>query len=500
MSVVFQHSDVIRSITRKSFYEFCTEFWTIIVPDAYIPNWHIRYICDQVQEEVELILAKQKKRYEYIIINVPPGSSKSTLMSRMLTGWVWARDASRSFIGASYARELAVDLARDARTLVKSELYRECFPDVQVRRDLDSSGTFGTTKGGHRYSTGTTGDITGRHGDVVVVDDPLNPKAAISEKLLKSVSNFIRHTLPSRKRQKAISPTFIIMQRLVENDPTGMLLEQAESNEKLRIKHICLPATESDLVNPPEMKRFYRDGLLDPIRLSREELEHQKAELASEFAYAGQYDQNPIPAEGGMFRIDKLIFGRTPPDPGNVKLWVKQVRYTDKAGTKDAGCFTAGFRMGKDLNGNIWILHVDRYQKEPFARESRIKAVAELDGRHVIQALEQEPGSAGVTDAQATARNLAGYRVILDRPTGAKEVRAEPFATQVNAGVIYVAPEGCIPGLTKERWHRPLLNEMKYYPFGKYKDQIDSGAGSYNQLTKPLFRVGFNRPKNQNRR
>jgi predicted phage terminase large subunit-like protein len=494
--VFFDEYDLVRSICRKDFYSFVVEFWDEIVPDPYIPNWHIKYICDQVQQEVELILARKPKRYDYIIINVPPGSSKSTIMMRMLNGWIWSRDPSRSFIGASYDKNLAVDLAADARKLIKSEKYRRCFPEVEIAYDNDSKGTFGTTKGGKRYSTGTTGNITGKHGDVIVVDDPLNPKAALSELLTKSVNNFMTHTLPSRKRQKAISPTFLIMQRLSEDDPTGMLLDMAKANPKLRIKHVCLPATESDLISPESARKHYRDGLLDPARLSMEALEQAKAEAASEFVYAGQYDQSPIPAGGAMFDVSKLMV-EMPPDPNDPKQWVKQVRYTDKAGTYEAGCWTVGFRMGKTPDQRYWILHVDRYQKESCAREARMKVVAGIDGTHVVQALEVEPGSAGKGDAQASARNLAGYRVVLDRPTGDKKTRAEPFATQVNAGNVYLAPENCIPGL-EGSWHSTLRNELQFFPFSKFKDQADAGSGAFNQLTSGVFRFGFlQRKKNQ---
>lgn len=497
MSVAFDEYDLIRSITKKSFYDFVVEFWDEIVPDPFIPNWHIKYVCDQVQEEVELILARKPKRYDYIIINVPPGSSKSTILMIMLNAWVWARDPSRGFIGASFERELAVDHARKARDLIKSEKYQRCFgfdkdgnPWVQIKRDMDAKGTFGTTRKGTRYSTGTTGNVTGKHADVIVVDDPLNPRAARSEALMKEVNRFMTETLPSRKRQKNLVPTFLIMQRLAEDDPTGMLLDLAKREpDKIKIKHICLPWKESSLINPPEAKKYYKDGLLDPVRLGPEQVEKDRVTLG-EFAFAGQYEQSPIPAGGSMFRVEMLKTGIAPPDPNNPKLWVKQVRYTDKAATYDAGCYTASVRMGKDLDQRFWVIHVERYRQESAVREARIKKVAEIDGLHVVQALEQEGGSAGKADAQATARNLAGHRVVLDHPTGDKALRAEPFATQVNSGNVYLAPEGCISGLSNE-WHTAYIGELQFFPFSKFKDQVDASSGAFNQLVTGVFRVGF---------
>lgn len=491
MTICFSETDLVRSICRKSFYSFVQEFWDLVVPDPFIANWHIKYLCDDIQAEVERILAKEPKRYEYIIYNVPPGSSKSTLLMIMLNGWVWCRNPSRAFIGSSYERDLAVEHARKARDLVKSDKYRSLFPNVIIKKDMDEKGTFGTIRKGARYSTGTTGNITGKHGDILVVDDPLNPKAARSESLTRSVNLFITETLSSRKRQKEISPTFLIMQRLAEDDPTGMLLALSQNNPQIRVKHICLPAIESSIVTPAECHRFYVNGLLDPKRLSREQLEREQVTLG-DFAYAGQYEQSPIPAGGAMFKVDCIKTGFPCPDPTNPKLWVKQCRFTDKAATFDDGCFTASVRIGKDLDHRFWILHVERYRKESREREKRIRTVAEIDRIHVVQGLEQEGGSGGKDSALDTVRNLAGFRVVARHPTGSKPLRAEPLATQVNGGNVYLAPEGILPGLGN-LWHLAFIGEMQFFPFSKYKDQIDAAAGAFNELNTSIFKPGFYR-------
>jgi hypothetical protein len=87
------------------------------------------------------------------------------------------------------------------------------------------------------------------------------------------------------------------MQRLHENDLTGMLLSKEPSNWE----HICLPAELSDNVLPIELKKFYVDGLLFPQRLSKSVLEGFKTGLGS-YGYSGQYSQLPSPSEGGIFK------------------------------------------------------------------------------------------------------------------------------------------------------------------------------------------------------
>lgn len=494
-NVAFDEYDLIRSITRESFYDFVLEFWDTIIREPYTPNWHVKYLCDSVQAEMELVLARQRKRYDYIIINVPPVSLKSSLFMMFLNGWMWARNPALNFIGCSYEKDLAVTHSTLARDLIRSELYQAVFPEVRIRRDMAALGKFGNTAGGRRFSSGTQGNVTGKHGDVVVVDDPLNPRAARSEAESLAVRQFIMEALPTRKRLIAVSPTIIIMQRLAQDDPTGYLLGLAEKDSKVRIKHICLPATVSDLIHPPELRKFYdmQSGLLNPTRLDHETLASLRVD--NEFMYAGQFDQNPIPAGGALFDVSKFKVGR-PPSVTNPKCWVKQVRYWDKAASvptrrNPTPCYTVGVRMGKDIDQNFWVLHVDRFRLEACTRERRIKDVATRDGKDVTQILEQEPGSSGKADAQATARNLAGYRVVLDRPTGDKEVRAEPYASQVNGGNVTLAAEGSLEEFP-DHWHSPYINELRFFPAGKDKDQTDGSSGAFNHLVGGKVKFGFN--------
>jgi len=509
MSIAFDENDIVASICRKSLYQFVLEFWdTISAGQEYVDNWHVPYLCQQVQEEVDRVLRREPKQFDYVIVNQPPVTLKSTIFSIVLNGYVWANNPSQNFIGLSYEKELMIGHALKARDLVTSDKYQRCFPKVRLRKDMAAKGIYGTTAGGVRYSSGTRGNVTGKHGDIVVVDDPLNPKAARSAAESLAVRQCVLESLPNRKRNSNISPTFLIMQRLAQDDTTGMLLEMADQG-KIRVKYICLSAEDREHIKPANLRKRYKQqgGLLFPARLPWSALNEFKA--SGDYFYAGQYDQLPIPVSGGMFMVDKLVRGIRPPDPNDPKKWVKQVRYWDKAAGHDEGCWTVGVRIGKDLDQHYWILHVDRFRKESYGREARIAKRARQDGKHVIQVVEQEPGSGGKDSAQGTIRNLAGFRVLANRPTGSKEERADPFAAQVNGGNVYLAPENCIEtntdtvtskdeqGLLEGTWQRDYVDELKYAPVSKFKDQWDASAGGFNQLTKPIFRVGFGKRKDR---
>lgn len=463
-----RYSDLLASVCRESFYDFVIQHWEVLNRTPFIDNWHIKYLCDVFQAEAEKVFSGIPADYDVLVINVPPGSTKSTIFSIMGPAWIWTRMPSAGIIGASYTYSLAVDLSRKNRAVVRSEKYNALFPDIKIIDDQNSKGHFVTTVGGDRNSVGVRGDIIGRHGDFIIIDDPLNPKASRSDLDLAGADRFIQEELLNRKKSKSIFLVVLVMQRLCQNDTTGTFLKQAEDGE-IKIKHICLPAEISDNVTPPELKKHYKSGVMDVIRLSPEILKKEKAK--GEYYYAGQFEQSPVPAGGGMFKVDKFIIQDTAP---TLNLFSKIVRYWDKAGTSQGGAFTVGVKLGM-AKDKFWVLDVVRGQWDAAEREAIIKKVADEDGSFVIQALEMEPGSAGKESAQGTVRNLAGHRVVIDRPTGNKEWRADKFAGQVNAGNV------C---LVRAKWNADYLNELGFFPYSTYKDQVDASSGAFKVLNQ----------------
>jgi predicted phage terminase large subunit-like protein len=467
----FDETDVMRSIVQESFFDFVKEFWDVVCAEKPVWNWHIPYLCSELEYVIRRAHEGKAKEYD-LVINISPGSTKSIVVSIMLPAWAWTWWPSASFIGSSYTYALAVTMSRKNRAIVKSEKYQDAFPDTLIIDDQDSKGHFVNVRKGERMCAGIDGDIIGRHADCILVDDPLKPKGARSEAELESANMFVAETLWSRKKNKEGTPTILIMQRLHENDPSGMLLKRFGS----AIKHICLPAELTDSVRPVALRKNYVDGLMDPARLSRKVLDEEKK--LGEFYYAGQFLQNPVPLGGGMFKSERIAID-VPSRDG-----MQKVRYWDKAGSANGGAYTAGVLMGKQqVNGTarFWILDVVRGQWESAAREARIKQVAQMDGLDAIIGIEQEPGSGGKDSALATARNLAGFRVRLDKPSGDKALRADPLSAQVNAGNV---------AMVRGPWNGDYLNEMAFFPASTFKDQIDASSGAFKLLTKPQIVAG----------
>lgn len=312
----------------------------------------------------------------------------------------------------------------------------------------------------------------------ILIDDPINPKDAVSDVMLKQTNDWFDHTLLSRMVDKSITPVVLIMQRLHQIDPTGHMLDRRGATP---IRHICLPSNLSKMVRPRNKRIFYVNGLFDPVRLPQPVLAGIQAEQG-EYAFAGQYGQSPVPMGGGMFKMDKCTTVTTMPE--GVTKWI---RFWDKAGSQSGsasakrGAWTVGILMGVTREKRYIIADVIRGQWEASEREKIIKATAVRDGKKVLIGIEQEPGSGGKESAQASVRMLAGWRVRIDRPTGDKELRADPFSTQVNGGNVL---------LLAGPWNAALIQEYSFFPFSRWKDQVDAGSAAFAMLSKPGMRPG----------
>ena len=469
--------------------EFITVFWSEVSQDSLQMNWHIPYLCKQL-EEIAYRVGDNLPKVHDLIINIPPGTTKTITCSIMFPAWCWTRWPWMRFITASYSSALSLESAEKSRDLIRSDKFKIMYPELEIKPDKDTKSNFSIVKktfvregamprrttGGNRYSTSVGGTLTGFHGHILIIDDPLNPQQAVSEKELENCNRWMTQTLPTRKTDKKVSATVLVMQRLHQNDPTGNLLER----KKEKIFHICLPGQIRDygqFISPKELAKNYTDNLLDPLRLTWPVLKELEADLG-QYGFAGQIGQNPTPPGGGMFKVDNL---HAIEDLGTGINIVKVIRYWDKAGTAGGGAYTAGVKMARLKTGKFVVMDVKRGQWSTEVRERIIRAVAEADGRDVEVYVEQEPGSGGKESAEGTIRNLAGFACYRDLPTGNKENRADPFSVQVNWGNVL---------LLRAEWNKAFKDELEMFPNGTYKDQVDASSAAFNILSvKRMVRI-----------
>lgn len=296
--------EIKKSLLLESFYDFVKYFWHVIISEPFTDNWHIEYLCDELQIVAEWVIRGEEKKYD-LIINIAPGTTKSTLISRMLNPFIWANDPSKTIIVNNIDSNNSNEFATTSRDIITSDEYQELFPHVQIRKDVSAKTFYQTTKGGRRYSVTTKGKSKiGKHADLLIDDDPMDFMTAQSEEETKSSIEGFK-ALQTRKKNKAKTPYILVMQRLSYNDTTAHALKVLP-----KIKHICLPAeNKHNNVIPPELNEKYIDGLLDPVRLSREILKAEKKGLNSsdsplpEADYEIQYNQLEINEKGLLYTL-----------------------------------------------------------------------------------------------------------------------------------------------------------------------------------------------------
>ena len=474
-----------REMNNRSLFHFLQWAWPEVSTQPFVPNWHIPYLCNELESVAQRVGLRKRKQHD-LLINVPPGSTKTILCSIIFPVWCWTKWYWMRFITASYSSALALESAEYSRDLIKSQRFKELYPELDIKSDKDTKANYKIVfkevspinkfrtrekQGGNRYTTSVGGTLTGFHGDILIWDDALNPQQAQSDRELEIANHWIDQTLSTRKTSKENSVTIGIMQRLHQNDPTGHLLEKQKDN----LRHICIPGEIQNfakMVKPKELLKYYVNNLFDINRVPWPVLKELEADLG-QYGYAGQIGQNPTPPGGGMFHIESFQMTSQIFSENDI---VRTVRYWDKAGTAGGtGAYTAGVKISRLKNGMFLIEDVKRGRWRSDYRERIIQQTAEADGKKVYVVVEQEPGSGGKESAEGTIRNLAGWLVEKDRPTGDKALRADPLSVQVNNGNIM---------LRVADWNKAYKEEFELFPNSTYKDQVDATSGGFNFLIR----------------
>ena len=440
-----------------------------------------------MQAAIEDWQAKQQdetleQRIQNLVINIPPGTAKSRIVSVYFPAWVWLRCPTWRAIFLSANPRVALRDSMLCRDLIASDWYQRHFDpqwatEWEISKDQDAKSNFKNTQGGWRQAMGFFSRITGERGDAIVVDDPHDADEVKSDVRREAVLERWDNAIGNRLNDLRCSLRLGIMQRVHVKDWSGHVLTQGGW------EHLCLPM-EFERVRAcrcPSCTRGYTSiGWKDPRTNEGELLFPQRftpAVLAAErvrlqpVGYAGQMQQRPAPKEGSFFKVGKLIVEKAAP------AGLKLIRAWDLAATEGSGAFTAGVKMGgPDVNGLFWIVNVRRGQWGTDTRNENIRAAAIGDGRLVRIHGPQDPGSGGKDTAVAFTKLLAGFSVKTEPVSGDKEVRADPFSAQVNAGNVR---------LVEGEWNADYIEELRLFPKGTYKDQVDASSDAFAELALP---------------
>lgn len=450
---------------RRSLKDFVHQAWPVIEPGTpLVWGWSM----DAIVEHLEAVARRDIKR---LVINVPPGASKSRLTRVMTPCWTWTHDPYHKFLSASYALDLTIRDNLDARRIVSSQWYQNTF-GLSIAEDDGGKTGFSLDSLGSLKAVTVGGKTTGFRGDTFIIDDPINVQDANSPVKRAEALEWFREAAQNRINNAATSAIIVIMQRVHEEDVTALAKEIGYESlvipmrwdESFRhttsIGWTDPRATDGELMFP---ERFPADWV------------NQTEKNMGPYAFAAQYQQTPVPRKGALFAVDRLNQIEALPDEPFIT-----VRAWDLAGTQGAGAFTVGVRMrfGR-TSRKFFIDSVVRAQLSSGAVRDLILETAETDGTECKIILPKDPGQAGLAQIEDMTALLAGFNVKAEAQSGSKELRAEPLAGHIENGHVSVLID---------TWTKTLVEEMRFFPKGKYMDQVDATASAFNALA-PLARA-----------
>lgn len=310
-----------RHILRGGLHQFVRSVWPVVEPGVpFSDGKHIALICAHLE-------AVTRGEIDNLIINQPPGTSKSSIVSVIWPVWDWLVSAPGDrFMFATFDESLAVRDSEKSRNLVNSTWFRILFGDLcghapgtckhprllhsrhdKSRDRSDTLGVWYNSSGGLRFSTTVQSKATGWHAHKQVIDDPLKPQEVLggsgadTRNALTRVVNWFSGTMSTRKADPGNFRRVIVMQRLHDGDLVGHLLRTQPG----RWVHLNLPM-EFDPARAYRSRwgddwRTVKGELLCPARFSPEAVAELKRDMGP-ILYSAQCQQDPIPEGGGLIQ------------------------------------------------------------------------------------------------------------------------------------------------------------------------------------------------------
>jgi predicted phage terminase large subunit-like protein len=289
---------IFRAVLARDFRAFVEYVFGLLRPGTpFKPNWHI----DAMAHKASQVASGEVRR---LIIAVPPRHLKSIIASVALPAWYLGHNPSERVVCVSYSAELAKTHANDFRRVVTDPTYQAVFPKMRLVRETDSE--IHTTLRGRRYATSIQGTLTGRGGNLFIIDDPLKPGDAISEVSRERVIEWYRSTLVTRPDDKQAARVMVVMQRIHVDDLVGFLLDSDAGFEVLSLPAIAQSTTTYDLGGSRTHTREKGD-LLHPAHEPAEVLREIKKSMGS-MLFSAQYQQAPEPAGGKIIKRKMLRY------------------------------------------------------------------------------------------------------------------------------------------------------------------------------------------------
>jgi predicted phage terminase large subunit-like protein len=487
-----------------SFYEFCKAAWTFVDPAEFVDNWHLEDICNHMEAVARGYISR-------LLINEPPRTGKTFLVSICFAAWIWAQrergpllGPQVSFFYASYAEKLSLEHSVKCLRLIQSRWYQQRW-GKRFKLIRETQGHFENDKGGYRMASSVDARATGYGADVLVADDPHLVQEAESSDVREGTVRWWSETMPSRLNNRQTGAMIVVMQRVHEGDLSGEILRKGG------YVHFCVPMSyvpcqhvnawvgdkvqtfigedieEVDDDNIFWVDRRTEEGeLLWPNRFPASEVVKLERELGP-YAYAGQYQQEPAPRGGGIIRRewwqewDDETARKHGCEPGaypgfEYVLAALDTAYTEKEENDPSALSIWG--IFRDLAGNpkIYLIYcwAERYRLHDLV--SRVGADCKggyCGGKIKVDRLIIEDKAAGHSVSTELARLFGSFEFgieLVDPKTGF--IKSPDKVARLQT-VVHLFAEGLIYAPDKE-WADEMISQCATVPRAVHDDLADT--------------------------
>lgn len=414
-------------------------------------------------------------------------NSKTAICSVAFPAYIWLKQPQKKIINIGYSLELATGNSMSSRNIIQSDWWAQGmkqvwlpmlkqadpnFKEWSLRSDSNQKHHYTNTVGGSRYAVGLEGTIYGKGGDILIADDPLNPRYANSKTYREKTNNLLSQMFATRINDRDNSIRILIAQRLCEGDSTDYFLEQGGW------EHLVIPM-EWD-----ESRRYWtsigwtdwrtKDGeLMNPNRFDRKAVNQLKHHELTPYDWAAQHQQLPAPIGGGIIKVE----------------WFKEWYYLPK--TFDATCmaFDLSMKEGAD-NDNTALIVMGRKDSKFYVIDliyAKMDILKQMDAiQHLcdkypyIRTRLVEKKANGDAILSLLKRTVTGLVPVEPQRDINKEQRLMSTIPEIYAGNVHLPTKDQCPQI------KNLLEECSLFPKGKHDDALDAFYYGMNHLIEAV--------------
>jgi predicted phage terminase large subunit-like protein len=444
-----ENQRVLNAICRTDFVSFTQKaFHTLSPNSSFLMNYHIEAIA----RHLELVRQGKIKR---LIINVAPRSLKSLMTSVAWPAFVLGQNPSKRLIVVSYGADLAIKLTNDFRMLINAPWYKTLYPLMLTTGAKNTEFEVATLQNGYRSGTSIDGALTGRGGDILIVDDPLKPADAANGGRRSAVNTWFYNTLLSRLDDMTNGAIIVVMQRLHDDDLTGSLLRSSDDWVLLVLPAIAEVDEKIEIASGKFHIRR-RGDILHPERMPRSELEARR-KLDPE-TFAAHYQQTPIPPGGIIVRKAWVRYYDILPPRNSSSVILQSWDAASKLGELNDWSVCTSWLI---QDGNYYLLHVLRDRLDYPSLRARAIEHARAYAANKIIVEDVGVGIGLIQDLQKAA--IAAVAVKPDRN---KKTRMQVQSAKFEAGLVFFPKQA--------PWLSDYQAELFAFPNARFDDQVDS--------------------------